>query len=458
MYFTLTFSSQGTVGIQDLSVYPISTEPPNLPDLSGVSNLPLPNKVLFDQFLSAGKKVWDIIQQPTLVEYTGHDLQHRFYPPGSRLMIDCSLRCHDIPEAYSHILKYGETVHVLRHHMYERKTGNRYDPYPDHVEMCSTGNNKPVDLLLVLMPPVITACSLSNKGQRWCCIMTKNITLSKCDTSAVDHLILLSSTKINLRTLSGTHQFACTPPARLMVTPKPLLLHFHGDKGRGKTTAAHAVAEMLQAPLLIPDLSWMLTTDILTFTNSLDFYRTTGARWRSILLLDEADHWTRDPWDYKCHDADVHAYEMAHTRLKTLLYSFPGIVILVTRSPETVMDRCIGRRITLSINFNHQVASGDERLKLWWKILRDVLKKDGELELTHLIYDHDKLKEFVNNDLCMALNGHQIRNGLEAAGMNAHRAQSQGDDDPKPMFLEFGHIKEAFQHLYGQTQEPVRSS
>ncbi|OIW25748.1 hypothetical protein CONLIGDRAFT_647485 [Coniochaeta ligniaria NRRL 30616] len=463
MQCTVAFPPKGTVKIRDLDIYPISTEilDLELSDLTSLIALEPPEKLLVDQFLSTGEKVWALIQQPTLIEYTYVGPRHQSFPCGSRFMIDSNLCCHNVRGPLNPRFTNEGSGSIVRCVGQEPK--NPHDRYPDHVKLFFNGSNKPPSLLLLLMPPQIPAFSLQKKQEMWRIILARNITVPAFDTSAVDHLSLTHLTKSKLTRFSKSYHSAFKPNAcqiRSPKPPKPPLLHFHGAAGRGKTAAARAVAEILHAPLLIPDLSWLLTTDRAEFGRASENYRTIASRWGCVMVLDEADYWVSYAgFDQFCAD-DGHGHEEDHgheenaiSRLTTLLDMFPGIVILVTRAPTDTLNQYIASRVTWKIDFNDEFAKIQNPLNLWWKILHQVDKKDDNLRLDLLQSDDSQLRDLASSHLCMGLNGHQITSVVEGAWMNARRLRGQAPTGIQPIYyFQIEHIEDALMSLHPGNQ------
>lgn len=200
---TLSFS-QDTDTIRFLPLYPFSESGfrrltvgltlQHLLDRSGLT--PLDRAVVRD-CLSSGKKALELIQKPQVVECTGAwDLQKREYRRGSRFMVDYALKFQE-SETQNSVIRSGALSGGQN-----RRATNSHDPFPSVITLpLDQSNRQP--LLLLLLPPSITALSLDNKGLQWCSIPTRSITTPTFHKSAIDSLTfpLNTNTRICLNAL-----------------------------------------------------------------------------------------------------------------------------------------------------------------------------------------------------------------------------------------------------------------
>lgn len=449
--FTVNFPLRDTLNIRRLPLYPISVEPPDRSHPSGLSSMAGPERLLMEDFLATGQMVWNLIQEPTAVEYTGYDTKNRFYPSGTMFMVDYDMRRHEDPgNDNPQMLCRGfvDIIPGIPHTWQGSRTGNGHDPYPDHVELFSEPQNQ----LLLLMPPVIVACSLQDRAQTWCTIATQDITLPRWDPFALDELELSPSVKHEMEIFARKFRHTSDDHGS-----KPLFLHLHGEEGRDKTATISALAEMLGSLLLIPDICSVLSGDEGRFELATSFLNKAGARWPCVMLLDDADPLVKSASHRATMAGGSMASAMFRDRFRSFLESYPGIVIFVTRHDALPLEAYIQRRITDDIKYERPES---DKSAIWLESLQR-LEQRQTYGHTHIYVstailrspyldtlDSIQLQALMNTDRGKKLDWKQICDIITLASAHAARVHAQGPQDSWVTYLQFHHIMDAFDTLF----------
>jgi hypothetical protein len=196
----------------------------------------------------------------------------------------------------------------------------------------------------------------------WTSLRTTNIQHVTWDQEGIHHLVLPAKHKESIMRTANSYQSAFPRSSTRNIPARPLVMHFYGYSGTGKTFAAHALAESLKAPLLVVDLNHIRTENEETWVNYKNFIIGAGQRWHSIMLLDQADELITP--DLEPELGRVSAATVRR-RLLILLESYPGIIILTTRPPtyHVYVNPGIRGHISLRIPFDSGFPDPAERLK-----------------------------------------------------------------------------------------------
>lgn len=149
-----------------------------------------------------------------------------------------------------------------------------------------------------------------------------------------------------------------------------LVILLHGAPGVGKTSTAESVAIQLQRPLL-PITCGDLGQDPSDVERNLEKFFALGAKWRCVVLLDEADVFLA-----RRVTGDLHRNSLVSVFLRQMEY-YPGVLILTTNRVGE-FDEAFVSRIHMKLHFPHL----DERstMEVWDMNLRR-LKTSSHIEI-----------------------------------------------------------------------------
>jgi hypothetical protein len=128
-----------------------------------------------------------------------------------------------------------------------------------------------------------------------------------------------------------------------------------GLPGTGKTLTAEVYSEVVKRPLYSVQCA-QLGTDEEELEKELSEVLDRAARWRAILLIDEADVYIHERGD------NIHQNAIVGVFLRLLEY-FRGIMFMTTNRP-TVVDDAILSRVTAHVRYTPPSEAADVR-KLW---------------------------------------------------------------------------------------------
>lgn len=180
-----------------------------------------------------------------------------------------------------------------------------------------------------------------------------NLEQYKYDTEASKKLVLPESHKELIDTLTGR----AIQKMEDIISGKAvgIIILCSGKPGTGKTLTAEVYSEAAQLPLYTVQCS-QLGTNSEELEEKLSEVLKRAARWKAILLIDEADVYIHE----RGHDIDQNAIVGVFLRL---LEYYNGILFMTTNR-VTIVDDAILSRVTAHVRY--EVAEEDtERLRLW---------------------------------------------------------------------------------------------
>lgn len=203
---------------------------------------------------------------------------------------------------------------------------------------------------------------------------------------------------------------------------KGLVILLHGPPGVGKTLTAESVAAMAGKPLFSVSPS-DIGLDPADVEYNLESLFELAARWRAVLLVDEADVFLESR---SSHNSDLTRNALVSVLLRVLEY-YSGILILTTNRINH-FDIAVQSRVNLGIKYND--LTQDQKHKIFKAFIdgvhEDQIEEKQEI-LNWFVKDTDALEYFE------PLNGRQVRNVLFSAA-------SLGQNDGGTLKLE--HIKD----------------
>jgi DNA polymerase III delta prime subunit len=181
-----------------------------------------------------------------------------------------------------------------------------------------------------------------------------------------------------------------------------LAILLHGPPGVGKTLTAETIALATGRPLLVVSVAEIGTTASKA-EGRLNLILANAARWRAVLLVDEADVFLEERSIQSANSSNRNA--LVSVLLRCLEY-YEGIIILTTNR-ITSFDVAVQSRMHLAIQYKD--LTDEQKFEIFKNFLAKVpdSKIDG---------DREKLYQNVEG-LCRynVLNGRQIRNIVSAA-------------------------------------------
>ncbi|KAK3315555.1 hypothetical protein B0H66DRAFT_347004 [Apodospora peruviana] len=276
-----------------------------------------------------GRKWWALFRDEDRkgvpVTYEGWEwLREKNYPTDSRFMVD--------NHYYRKCLVPGDTVWIGA-----PITAKMPDDTKWPVAVPVTQRILRDDVAMLLPPEVIAWC-LTERG--WIRLHIDKVRAVTYDPEAFSRLALPQPTKELVEAL-------IVGRVDKVNKEEPLVVHFRGPSGTGKTAAAKAIAERAAFPLChiksgdIP--AWDSPEKLSNFFRVMHHV---GSAWHCILLLDESDNWLderRSMLDRTDHSILVDGFA-------NLLGTYPGTVIITSNRTEMV-DTGIKSRIHVSLSF-----------------------------------------------------------------------------------------------------------
>lgn len=128
----------------------------------------------------------------------------------------------------------------------------------------------------------------------------------------------------------------------------------YGEPGVGKTLTAEVYAEAIKRPLYRVH-SGQLGTNFRELEESLTTILKRAARWKAVLLIDEADVYVKRRGD------DLQLNAMTGVFLRTLEY-YDGLLFLTTNMADSLDDAIISRCVAL---IHYKKPDAEARLRLW---------------------------------------------------------------------------------------------
>jgi SpoVK/Ycf46/Vps4 family AAA+-type ATPase len=185
---------------------------------------------------------------------------------------------------------------------------------------------------------------------------------------------------------------------------KGLVILLHGPPGVGKTLTAESVAAMAGKPLFAVSPS-DIGLDPADVEHNLESLFELAARWRAVLLFDEADVFLESR---SSHTSDLTRNALVSVLLRVLEY-YSGILILTTNRINQ-FDIAVQSRVNLGIKYTD--LTFDQKKKIFQQFIKEV--KDDQIEDRQRILDWF-CEDSEASDWFESLNGRQVRNVLFSA-------------------------------------------
>jgi SpoVK/Ycf46/Vps4 family AAA+-type ATPase len=182
---------------------------------------------------------------------------------------------------------------------------------------------------------------------------------------------------------------------------KGLVILLHGPPGVGKTLTAESVAQNAGRPLFSISLS-DIRMDAAEGEHNLEPLFELEARWRAVLLFDEADVFLESRG---LHTSDLKRNALVSALLRILEY-YPGILMLMTNRVSHI-DIAVQSRVNLGIRYSNLTV--DQKRSIYKQFISQI--PDDRIEDRQAIlewYDDDADA----SDWLRPLNGRQLRNIL----------------------------------------------
>lgn len=191
---------------------------------------------------------------------------------------------------------------------------------------------------------------------------------------------------------------------------KGLVILLHGPPGVGKTLTAESVAQLAGKPLFSVSPS-DIGLNPAEVEQNLEALFELAARWRAVLLFDEADVFLESR---SSHSSDLTRNALVSVLLRVLEY-YDGILILTTNRIQQ-FDIAVQSRVNLGIKYKD--LSMDQKKKIFKNFINQI--DEGKIsDVEHFLGWLDDNPDA--NDWFEALNGRQVRNVLFSAASLAMR-------------------------------------
>ncbi|KAL8785538.1 MAG: hypothetical protein Q9213_003286 [Squamulea squamosa] len=364
--------SRPTVTIQSLSIYPLFFAPEEI------------KKTLELR----GRKHWSY-RNSCHVSYTGWNVSHDEYYPGSRFMIDYKVyrKMHERGPAFT---------------FRTAPTPRRYDTWPSELQLHQ--DPSPTDYML--MPADMYGFYLTEK--QWIHILVDGVQSIQWNKSAYERLVLPLATKELVRALVTVrtsqhgvkHGLGSTGKRIDIIAGKGngLIMLLHGGPGTGKSLTAESVAEIAEMPLYRVTCGDIGVTpaEVEKYLASVMYLGTT---WNCVLLLDEADVFLEER-----SMSDLARNSLVSVFLRTLEY-YDGILIL-TSNRVGIFDEAFKSRIQVALHYPN--LTRPSRKKIWINFIEMLEEDDEDVNFDELYLHMDELA-------ACNMNGRQIRNTITTA-------------------------------------------
>ncbi|KAI1384131.1 P-loop containing nucleoside triphosphate hydrolase protein [Hypoxylon trugodes] len=287
----------------------------------------------------------------------------------------------------------------------------------------TTSKNGLTEEQLLICSPTVNGYSLTRK--KWVQLDVSEVTDIDWNPDAFANLLLpkqykeliLAFVKTRLAQLDGFDDF-------VKGKGQGVIMLLAGSPGLGKTFTAESVAEEVHAPLYSVTAT-ELGSGVYSLETSLTEALNLAARWKAVLLLDEADGFLGQR---KIHETERN--RSVAVFLRTLEY-YKGILFMTTNQAITV-DAAFGSRIDLKVNYPPLTQA------LQKGIWRNFIKRFPE----NAAFTEADLDTFTQRDI----NGRDIRNAVKLSSI---LAKSRNEA------LTPGHVREILKVVYDDLWETV---
>ncbi|KAH9931585.1 P-loop containing nucleoside triphosphate hydrolase protein [Fomitopsis serialis] len=252
---------------------------------------------------------------------------------------------------------------------------------------------------LILASPVLYGFSLSDK--MWLEFNVEKVRPIAWSDEPFTNLVLPGNRRDLLRSLVEAHNSNLDFDDFVQGKGQGLVINLFGPPGVGKTLSAEATSEHLKRPLYMIG-GGDLGADANTVDTTLKRVFSIAARWRAIVLIDEADVFLEQR---SMHDLMRNA--MVAVFLRHVEY-YRGILFLTTNRVKA-FDPAFLSRIHVALRF--QELSKEAKLKIWQAFLQKVKVDD---------LPSDEIDNLVGREV----NGRQIKNATRTA---TSLAKSRGE-------------------------------
>ncbi|KAK3386742.1 hypothetical protein B0H63DRAFT_140415 [Podospora didyma] len=390
--FTISVPRGGRARIADLAVFPLKYAP-NSEDLGR-------------QLLDRGKMFWGLrFQSHVAYEGLGWD-REIIYPPESRFMVDC--------DTYHPTLVPNWRL-AMPEVSSQATTSNArgFDKWPTIIprteeDLGESAMFLPADIMAYCLNgkeslgPTLTssasAVQLHVEGIRpvtWNKNAYGNIFFPE-PSNLTDYQVSFRASKTRKEFAKklvlgwARREKALTEAQRRR--QGPLVMHFYGPAGSGKTSLAKALAELAELPLYHVKKGEH-TRSTWAPDDAFRVMHQAGHAWRCMLLLDEVDGWVESKDDCRTEA----------TLLSRLLATYPGIVILTSRCSSTPI---ISSRIHLTVACTYTCQK--VRAEIWRRELRGLRARGEMSEATLSQFEKTQFQSLAHH----VVNGHVISNVL----------------------------------------------
>uniref|UniRef100_A0A0B7KGW9 ATPase AAA-type core domain-containing protein n=2 Tax=Bionectria ochroleuca TaxID=29856 RepID=A0A0B7KGW9_BIOOC len=387
-----TIASRASMKIEDLGMYPLGYGSDDLTQ----------------QLLQNGAKFWRLKDQG-FHAYEGWDYNREtYYTADSRWMIDYDMWLEGEGRD-----EYAKNPKVPRKMEYD-KWG---DDLPASIE--------PTAIQQMLLPQGIQAYNL--KELKWMYLSLDQIRPVTWNKDAFNRLILPQRTKTMLKALVMTKKPAAKPPgyaetpqdrANFLVSRngRPLIMHFHGGPGTGKSFAAAEIAEMpiFRVTCGLMGLTYEATGEAIVRSLRL------AQKWKSIVVFDGLDIFIE-----KGPGSDLKD-NRPPSAFFDCIENHDGIIILTSSDAQRINEKYTSRcQVTVSFPPLDKPAR-----RSVWKQCLDQLRAESASSVAQGIQSHLAALS------CFQLNGKQIHHAVTTARQMALFEKSK---------LEFRHLKDAIE-------------
>ncbi|KAH9914120.1 P-loop containing nucleoside triphosphate hydrolase protein, partial [Fomitopsis serialis] len=350
--------------------------------------------------LLARARKWVDLNGVHHVQYEGTAVRNSTtYEIDSRVMIDRgAFKRHNPKQTMPEVIVAVEDPatpegSVISHSEVDTQVDLHYD------EKASPRNQHMADDELILASPVLYGFSLSDK--LWLKFNVEKVQPIEWSNEPFTNLVLSGNRRDLLRSLVEAHNSNLNFDDFVKGKGQGLVINLFGPPGVGKTLSAEATSEHLRRPLyMIGGGDLGESADAVDANLKRVF--SMAARWRAIVLIDEADVFLEQR---AMNDLSRNA--MVAVFLRHVEY-YRGILFLTTNRVKA-FDQAFLSRIHVALRF--QELSKEAKYKIWQAFLLKV----GSADLTA-----DELDDLVSREV----NGRQIKNATRTA---TSLAQSRGE-------------------------------
>ncbi|KAJ4356772.1 uncharacterized protein N0V89_004808 [Didymosphaeria variabile] len=261
----------------------------------------------------------------------------------------------------------------------------------------------------MLCPPRVLGYHLTTRT--WLELHVDQIKIKKEETNdvAFDKLQLDDEHKTLIRKLVQSHSSSTLkePMMKDIVKGKGegLVMLLHGPPGVGKTLTAESVASLTGKPLFAVSIS-DIGLDPAVVEHNLESLFELAARWRAVLLFDEADVFLESR---SANTSDLTRNALVSVLLRVLEY-YKGILILTTNRIKQ-FDVAVLSRVNLGIMYSN--LEYPDKIAIFEEFLKPLNRK--QVEDREGIIDWFGKHRGEASKLFKPLNGRQIRNVLFSA-------------------------------------------